>query len=171
MAQTTVPNYPNRAYGGMVHVGGQYPSTIISRVVDETNGIPFGFGVALSGTGELTVGSQQVKLPDAATDITTAALFQGVAIADPSLEEVNGAGLYSDEDPVSVMKEGLIWVEVQAAITDISVSVYCGIATAAGGAGSFNGATGTGYSVVPNAKWRGYYTDGTSHFGLLELSL
>ena len=179
MSQTVVNDEPAEVYEGKVLYSGQYPTTIVSRFASEL--IYFGKGVSLLTDAELTVGDQSVKLPALADDVT--ALFEGVAIADPSIERLSLAGVpapyggYPDEAMVSVMRKGLIWVVVEAAITDIKQAVYLrwdNAGTAPADAlGSFETASDANNQVVPSsvAQWRGATAVGAIDFGLLELNL
>jgi hypothetical protein len=179
MSQTVVNDEPGEAYEGKVQYGGQLPTTIISRLGSEL--IYFGKGVSLLSDADLTVGDQSVKLPALADDVT--ALFEGVAIADPSQPRMSLAGVpapygaYPDEAAVSVMRKGLIWVVVDVAIADIKQPVYLrwdNAGTAPADAlGSFETATDANNQVVPAAvaQWRGAVAVGGIDFGLLELNL
>ena len=184
--QTVVDDEPVQAYEGKVQHGGQYPTTFKSFLADGL--IYFGKAVSLIGTGELAVGGasggpQAVKLPAAATDVTTS-LFQGVAPADPSIQRTRTTGVddpfgaYIDETSVQVLRKGLVWVVVTTAIADITIGVFVQRANAGGSPpalqlGSFDTVTTADNTEITsnNVSWAGAAVIGSQNFGLLELNL
>lgn len=182
MSQTVVNDEPGQAYEGKLHI--ESGSHSVSRLASEL--LYFGKAMSLVGTGEVEVGGasggpQAVQLPAAAADITT--LLEGVAVADPSLERLSLAGVpapygaYPDENAVRVLRRGLIWVVIPAALTDITVGVYIRWQIPGGTAptdslGSFEIATTANNQIVAaGMAWRGGALVGSTNFGLLEVNL
>ena len=183
MAQTALKSEPDQAYEGKVQ---DRADRVESRLASEL--IYFGKAVSLLAVTDLAVGGaaggpQSVKLPAAAADIT--GLFEGVAIADPSIERLDDAtgqpapyGAYPDEASVSVLRRGRVWVVTKTLIADITVGVYVRFQKAGGSPpvdqlGSFEAVAGADVQVIAaGAKWRGATTDSAGAFlGLLELNL
>lgn len=181
MAQTVVNDEPSQAYEGKLYDrAGRSESRLASEL------LYFGKAVSLLAVTDLEVGGagegQSVKAPAAAADVT--GLFEGVAVADPSIERLDDAtgqpanyGAYPDESTVRVLRKGRVWVVTKTLIADITVGVYVRFQNAGGTPpvdqlGSFEAVAGADVQVIAaGAKWRGATTIGGAFFGLLELNL
>ncbi len=183
--QTSVNDEPDQTYEGKVQVGGQYPTTYVSRIADEL--IYFGKAVSLLSATELEVGGaaggpQAVKLPTSVTDVTE--LFQGVAPADPSVQRTRTAGVDDDfgayiaQSSVQVLRKGLVWVVVDTALASIADGVYVRYASPGGtpptdSLGSFDTVSiATENEELTNGvSWAGSASINGVNFALLELNL
>lgn len=110
---------------------------------------------SLTSATALAANPGQVKAWGTATDDPVLlSNFVGVPIYDSSRPPYDANNAYSDKDPVPVLRKGLIWVPVEAAVTQYA-DVY--LRTAVNGGltviGGFAGAAGTGLSKLPNARW------------------
>jgi hypothetical protein len=153
----------------MVHTGGQFPNSIISRLASEDIG--YGIAVGALATTDLTMGDQQCELPNVAAD-ANAPLCLGIAIADTSREATAaGAATWVDGDSVSIMKTGQIWVEVETVVASLADSVCIGIATASGGEGSFDNTASATYIACTGMKWIAAETVGSTYWGLIQVDL
>ena len=181
MAQIAVNDEPDQAYEGKLYDRAGRSET---RLASEL--IYFGKAVSLLAVTDLEVGGasegQSVKRPASAADIT--GLFEGVAVADTSLERLDDAtgqpanyGAYVDESAVRVLRQGRVWVVTKTLIADITVGVYvrfqnAGPTPPVDQLGSFEAVAGVDVQVIAaGAKWRGATTIGGVFHGLLELNL
>ncbi len=175
-------------YEGKVQSG---PNTtqIISRLASAL--IYFGKLVCPLGTNDLAVGGagegQSCKLPASAADALLAAQGGGIAIADPSIERLRESGggansapygAYPDEDSVSIMRKGQIWVVVETALLDLSLPVFVRVATPGGtppaaSLGSFSPVdTGADFEPAPDGLvWIGSGADAGIEYALLDVNL
>ena len=80
-------------------------SNIISRTVEDAAGIAFGLAVA---QGENDKGCRAVTTGDAA--------FVGVTVLDRTAGDLNGNGKFKQYESARILEEGVIWVEVTAAV-------------------------------------------------------
>lgn len=99
MAQLNYNLYQGAAYAGLLYDIEWH--RIVSACAEDA--IPFGRAV-IPGTDA----EKQVKLPSG----DVAQVFRGIAAATWAQEQVSGVGQYSDTDAVNIMKQGVIWVEV-----------------------------------------------------------
>lgn len=184
MSQIAVDDEPVQAYEGKVHVGGQFPTTNISRVANEL--IFFGKYVVPLSTGELTVGDQSVQLPVSAADILLAQQGGGIAIADISVERTrltggaaNSApfGAYIAETMLPVMRKGQIWVVVETELLDLSLGVFVRFQNAGGSPpaaslGSFTPVNTADHEpAAEGLAWLAAVTIGAVDFALLSVNL
>jgi hypothetical protein len=143
----------------MVHTGGQFPNSIISRIAEEDIG--FGIAVSPGAAADLTAGEQSCELT-AVTDLEKL----GITIADTSKEAAAaGTAQWNHEESVSILKQGQIWVDCGAAITTLVTPVYVHNTTGA------VTPTATTATECTGMKWIAYETDGTTHFGLVQVDL
>lgn len=152
MSQTAYNQNMAASYAGMKADAGN--DRVESYLAEETNGIPFGYGV-VAGTDPLT----QVKLPDADTDE-----FRGIALHTHKQASGIGASLtalYKDEDMVNVGRQIVAWVEVDEAVT-VDAAAYCTTAT-----GKFGVTSGAGHIAVPT----GVFRSTTTGAGLAKLEI
>ncbi len=169
MSQTVVNNEFDEAYGGKLHNSIAFPTTLVTGLAAEE--IIFGKAVSSVAT--------DVDLPVTVNGFTNGQVFQGVAIADPSVETVSGDafGSYKDEEAVPVIRKGRLWVVSAVAITNLLTDLVFVRSANQGGfpngaRGSFTNATTTDYEeITSGAKWVGAATVGAVNFGLLELNL
>ncbi len=168
MPQTSVNDEFDRAYEGKTENSGQFPTTMVTGLAAEE--ILFGKAVSSAAT--------DVGLPKVVNGFTNGQVFQGVAIADPSVEAVSGDafGSYKDEDAVPVMRKGRLWVVSAVAITNLLTDLVFVRSANQGGfpsgaRGSFTNAATADYEAITGAKWVGAATVGAVNFGLLELNL
>lgn len=183
--QTAVNNEPVQAYEGKVHVSGQFPTSVVSRLASEL--LYFGKLVVPYAVTELEVGSQRVKAPTLAAEVDLAPAGGGVAIADPSVERLRDPsspadpapfGAYVAEASVPVMRKGLIWVVVETAIASLANGVYARFQNAGGTPpaaqlGSFTSAAGADFQALNAAHfaWQGSAAIGGVDYGLLAVNL
>lgn len=80
-------------------------SNIISRTVEDTTGIAFGLAVA---QGVNDKGCRAVTTGDAK--------FVGVTVLDRTASDLQGNGKFSQYESARILEEGVIWVEVTAAV-------------------------------------------------------
>ena len=78
---------------------------IISRTVEDVAGIAFGLAVA---QGVNDKGVRAVKTGDTA--------FVGVTVLDRTASDLQGNGKFSHYESARILEEGVIWVEVTAAV-------------------------------------------------------
>ena len=78
---------------------------IISRTVEDAAGIAFGLAVA---QGVNDKGVRAVKTGDTA--------FVGVTVLDRTASDLQGNGKFSHYESARILEEGVIWVEVTAAV-------------------------------------------------------
>lgn len=183
--QTAVNNEPVQAYEGKVHVSGQFPSSVISRLASEL--LYFGKLVVPYATTELEVGNQRVKKPTSAAEVDLVVAGGGVAIADPSVERLRDPaspadpapfGAFSAESSVPVMRKGLIWVVTETAIASLANLVYARFQNAGGSPpaaqlGSFTSAAGADFQALSTSyfAWQGSASIGGVDYGLLAVNL
>lgn len=186
--QTSVANEPVQAYEGKVHVSGQFPTSVISKIASEL--LYFGkLAVPYSAT-ELAVGGagpQRVKAPTTAAEVDLVAAGGGVLIADPSVERTRNPaspadpapyGCYVAESSAPIMRKGLIWVVVSTAIASLANGVYVRWQNAGGTPptdqlGSFDSVTSGDVQLLSAAHfaWQGSASIGGVDFGLLAVNL
>lgn len=105
MPQTSVSLNPSRgADGQLSHAAPHFADTCIC---DEATGIPFGRAVTLK-----TAGTKEVDLPASSGE---ASASRGVAVRDMSLSTNDGE--FADGDEMSVLRHGVIYVQVEDAVT------------------------------------------------------
>lgn len=80
-------------------------SNIISRTVEDADGIAFGLAVA---QGDNDKGCRAVTTGDTA--------FVGVTVLDRTAGDLNGNGKFKQYESARVLEEGVIWVEVTEAV-------------------------------------------------------
>jgi len=165
MAQTSVKEVTAQAYEGKLENKAQEIKTGIAGEL-----IYFGKAVG-KDKADLAVVPEVNLLADG--DI-----FEGVAVADPSVEAISSAaGGYVETTSVNVIKKGKVWVKVTDAITDLSVGVFVknanGSGVSDGSLGSFNSVTGADYielSAVASVKWAAATTVDSDNYGLLSIN-
>ena len=171
MPQTSVNDEFDRAYEGKVENSGQYPTTVNTGLA--LSDIIFGKGVASTVS--------DVDLPKRVGMYAAALIFQGVTIADPSIEPVGGNdyGTYAAESAVPVMRKGRVWVVTADVVDSLAKNVFIRSATPGGSPpaeslGSFRATTVADYidlTAIANVSWVSGVTIGAVNFGLLELNL
>lgn len=146
-------------YQSAAHVGLLYdiePHRIVTNAAE--GGIRFGSAV-IPGTDPL----KQVRAPDPAG----LEHFRGVALSTWAKEQnLNGEGEYKGGDAVNVLKQGLVWVEVNGNVT-IDDAVYF-VITAGIDNGKFRG-DNTGAELVPTGVFR--TSANTGELALIEINL
>lgn len=113
MPQTSVDLNKAIAMEGLVELSA--PHFIESCVSDEANGIPFGRAVLLKD-GD----TREVDLPfdNSAGTTTEAEASWGVVVRDNTYPaDSSGNGVVADGDGVAVMRTGVVWVQVEEAVT------------------------------------------------------
>ncbi len=80
-------------------------SNIISRTVEDADGIAFGLAVA---QGDNDKGIRAVTTGDDA--------FVGVTVLDRTAGDLNGNGKFKQYESARILEEGVIWVEVTEAV-------------------------------------------------------
>lgn len=128
------------------------PVDLLSRTVEDAAGVGFGKivqqGAADNGcTGDLT----------GMTDQT----FLGITVRDRSVR-VETPNLFAENESAQIMRKGVIWVEVDAAVTPASVPTVT-LATGAIG----DAAVAAGIVAIPNAR----FETSTTAAGLAQLRL
>lgn len=104
--QTSVSAEPTTASAGVVERAYYHPM-ILTRVCDETAGIPFGSACVRDGADD------KVDLPASAAEVSGGTL--GFAVADNTLEYDSDG--YDSGDSLGVLYEGVIWVHTEEAVT------------------------------------------------------
>lgn len=189
MSQTAVTDEPGQAYAGKVESGGQLPTTIITRVASE---LTYFGKLAITADADVAVGGasggpQTCAAPTSAAEVLLATFGGGVSIADPSVERMrdpatpniaNSAdfGAYGDESAVGLMRKGLIWVQVEAAVTALSDGVFVRVSSVGtipiAALGSFTPTNTANHEPVPSGMvWAGAAAVGSLNFGLLSVNL
>jgi hypothetical protein len=142
---------------GVAHVGLLYdirPHRIVSDCAEGI--VPFGSAV-IPGTDA----EKQVKVPTA-----TSQTFRGVALSTWAQEQnASGDGEYKDTTPVNVLKQGVVWVEVNGnvLVDQPAFFVYTGADV-----GKFR-ADGTDADAVPTGVFRSSANSG--ELAQLEINL
>lgn len=146
MSQTTYPAVSAVAYAGMI--ADCQPHKIISRINNDASAaIEFGRAVQ-NIPGE----NDNCELVDAATD-----LILGV-----SVHKHNEAGNYAIGDAVAIIREGVVWVSVDATVVEHG-AVYVRHSD-----GAFLAADdGANSSLLANARWY----ESRTNAGLVRLEL
>ena len=132
---------------------------------EESAGIKPGRGITAG-----TTKGKQALLPDAAADITTGGMFEGISLWVQGREPGGDDGEYEDEETMPVMRKGLVWVLTEDAVA-YGAAVYCRH-TISGSEeeGTFRSdADGADASVVPTAQYRSA-TSGAA-LALVEINL
>lgn len=115
-------------------------------------------------------GDNDIIVPAAATDITSALLRRGVVHAHQAMESsASGNPQYPVKSAVNVLKKGRIWVKPEDTVDPtLSVHVrYAGVGTK----GAFRGATvASETAVLANARWLSTTTV-AGQLALLEIDL
>lgn len=95
-------------------------STIVTRFVDEANGVKPGRFVAKEDDGDKHVG-----LPDASGDVT-GYLIQGVSLLDEGRDPLRAGtnGEYLDNEPLPVLRKGTVWMLAEDAVS-AGGAVFC----------------------------------------------
>lgn len=143
MPQLTISNDPLPAFGGQIAYP-MFPRVVMTRFVAQVGGISFGLAVVRAA-------DQTVKLPTVTGDVTNA--FEGFSVRQ-EYREANSQG-YSNLEPVSVLRRGYIWVEVEGAVTEEG-AVYARTAANGGNTqlGAIRGdADSANATLIPNAKF------------------
>lgn len=146
MSQTSYPLVSAVAFPGMLAEVGSRKS-VISRINDDSVNIPFGRAVQ-NIPGE----DNNCELVDATGD----------KILGVSIHRHCEAGAYEPTDPVSILREGTIWVEVDGTVVehgDVFVKHSDGSFLAADDAGNS--------SKLTNARW--YHSRTGAGLVVLEL--
>lgn len=160
--QTSYPIDKGLGYPGALATA--EPCQKISRIA--AGAIPFGRGVSRRATPADT--PEQVGLPAASADVT--ATFRGVSVRDESRKP--GVG-YEVGDPVGVLRQGVIYVEVEETVVD-GESAFCRFQSGAGGSvlGRFrNDADTASCAAVPTGVFRGATVAGPGGVLLCALEL
>ncbi len=189
MSQTVVNDEPGQAYAGKVHQATPQGG-VISLLASELT--YFGKLVIVAAAdvvvGGAAGGPQTCALPTSAAEVLLATQRGGVSIADPSQERLrdpstpdiaNSApfGAYPDETAVGVMRRGVIWVQTEVAVTDMTAGVFVRVATPGtipiASLGSFTPVdSGTDHEPAPAGfAWAGAASEGGLFFGLLSVNL
>lgn len=169
MPQLSVADEPGQAYEGKVQNGGSLPTSIVSGIAASL--IYFGKAV---GSANADLG-----LPKTVALLAAGVTFQGIAIADPSIEQIpgNDFGSFADETGVPVMRKGRIWVVSADAVDDLSKGVFVREATPGGSPpadslGSFRATAAADHiDLSASMAWVAGTTIGGAEFGLLEINL
>lgn len=179
MSQTVVNDVHDPAFEGLKV--GAYPSAVETGLANEAGPLHLPVGrlvVKLSGDAGQTAGlggEGQVSLPNVAGDISTAGRVRGVSINNTAEQERDNAvdfAHYKQDDAVSILREGRIWVLVEDAITDLDQAVY--VRHAASGPltpdtfGTFAAAASANHTILPDAAW--VTLAGAGELALLELN-
>ena len=119
--------------------------------------VPFGYGI-VEGTDPLT----QVKVP-----AVTGKVFRGIAVSTWAQEQnALGDGEYVEKDAVNVLRQGEIWVEVNAnVVVDDPVFIVYG---AGADAGKFRN-DDTSADAVPTGVFKS--TANSGELALVEINL
>lgn len=158
MSQNAVAEQSASFEGMKADAGKDY---VLSRAAEVI--VPFG-KLVIQGTDK----DKQCKLPTQASDVTTAALVMGVAVASHAMESkpsLSGAQ-YAIKDMVNVMHKGVCWVKVEEAVTPADAPV---VRHAAGGLGlgSFAKTDDGDHALVANARYLS--SAGINGLALLEV--
>ena len=145
MPQTVILDAPPRGFAGQLNF--QFPWAKVSRFA-ESAGIVAGQPV-LRGTDD----DQVLPLINGST--VSEATLCGWAMLDGT-RAFNSEGAIQEFDGVTTVRKGVIYVLVDAAVTE-GLPVYVGNATAQ--LGGIRGATATGYTLCPGAR---FIEDGAS---------
>jgi len=132
---------------------------------------------------ELTVGRALTIDPDAAANLDADPLtadhyvdgetFVGILMAETSLPSVNKTDtiqLRAVKDVVPVVRQGRVWIEIPAAITDLSAAVLVNNAVGAD-AGKIRFGAAANYITLVGATWKKYRAENSKHYGLVEINL
>lgn len=156
-----------------------------TAVVSVANGVPTikspttGSGSELdfkSGTMLAKLGLSVEVITEPSAGDLAATNFRGVAIADVSREAISDDyGGYAQNDAVSVMRKGRIWVVSEDTVDDLSKGVYVrfqnGSAPPAGTLGSFRATADADCQLMSMLRWIAGETIGGIEYGLLEINL
>lgn len=104
MPQTSVPLNPSRGADGQLTQAAKH--FVETGFCDESGGIPFGRAVILKSAA-----NKEYDLP---TSTGEAAAAPGVAVRNPSLATSTGA--YADGDCMGVLRDGVVYVQVEDAV-------------------------------------------------------
>jgi len=151
MTQLTYNLYQGAAYRGLIYDIENHRT--VSAAAE--GAIPLGFAL-VAGTDP----EKQVTLPG-----VPGQPFRGISIGTWDQEQVAGVGQYRDTEAVNVMKQGLIWVEVNGnvLIDQSAFFVNTGV-----DAGKFR-ADATDAEAVPTGVFRSSANSG--ELALLEINL
>lgn len=167
MSQIVVNDAPAVAFEGMLH---DRPELIKSGLAAAV----VYFGKALSQL------KTDLSLPPVVRMYTAGEVFAGIAVAETTLERVDGApaGEFVQGGAVQRLMKGRIWVKSADAIDDLTKSVFVrsanpGVTPPAESLGSFRATAATDYTdlgAIANVKWIAAVTIGTDNFGLLAVN-
>lgn len=163
MSQTSYTVNQLTAFAGQL--GDIGPHDIGSYVWKYSGALPAGVGVVQDTTSD-----PAIKSPGASTDVTTE-LFIGVTVLSQAHENiVSGGGSYKQNDAVSVIKKGRVWVQVEEAVTPTS-PVFVRYASGAGGTqlGAFRASADTA-SAAQLSKARYLTSASAQGFALVDLN-
>jgi hypothetical protein len=149
----TLTGYPGTPFvvSGSGGVGFAIAQTTASAISSPIN---FARAIVQLPTDSLDVG----RLPSANNQ-----KFKGVTLASQKMQEYSGETYYRHTEPMPVVRQGSLWVDVEAQGSDVYVRhAVAGAFTEIGG---FSGVAGTGLVLLSGAEW---LTRGT---GIAELSL
>jgi hypothetical protein len=149
----TLTGYPGVPFviTGSGGVGFAIAQTTASAV---SSPIKFGRAIVQLSNDQLDVG----RLPSADDQ-----KFKGVTLASQKMQEYSGLTYYRQTEQMPVVRQGSLWVEVEAQGSDVYVRhAAAGALTEVGG---FSGVSGTGLVLLSGAEWLARGT------GIAELSL
>jgi hypothetical protein len=105
MPQTSVSLNPSRGADGQLNQA--VPHFVESAICDEAAGIPFGRAVVLK-----TAATKEVDLPVSAAEVATS---PGIALRLPT--QATDSASYADGDCLSLCRMGVVYVQVEDAVT------------------------------------------------------
>lgn len=154
MPQSSIPLSPARAFAGQIAESGapRYSRSFKAEGAGLSAGQP-----ALRGTD---AAKQCLAVTDSAT--VDASTLAGFVVLETSRQE----GGIADKDPVTCMREGVMYVLVSAAVS-AGDDVYIGNTTAT--LGDIEGAAGAGLVQVPGARFA--ESAGLGELAAIELDL
>ena len=156
--QLQYDNFPEQAREGF-KVDSSRVVDVVSRIAKETATpfIPYG-KLCVHTVGDPI---DQVKLPDAATEITNVGLVTGVALGERIKELTQGAtfGHFLEDEAVGCLRKGRIWVIAEDTVTDLNLGVFVRFQNPGGSPplaslGSFAAVNTADHEALANARWR-----------------
>jgi hypothetical protein len=154
--QTTYPENISAARAGMI--ANEEPAVLISRTIIDAAGVGFGKVVQEASTDGSTDGKCTADLDTADMD---AYKYLGITVRERSVRP-ESPDKFAQYESARIMRQGVIWVEVAAAVSagqDVTVTLASGVLGTA--------SVGAGVVAIPNARWE----SSTSGAGLAKVRL
>jgi hypothetical protein len=145
-----------------------YPGTPVD--VSGSGGVGFSIAstTAAATSSPIKFARAIVQLPNDALDVgrlpsADDEKFKGVTLASQKMQEYSGETIYRHTEPMPIVRQGSLWVDVEA--QGSAVYVRYAAAGALTDIGKFSGVSGSGLVLLAGAEWLNRGT------GIAELSL